>query len=136
MEPVQVYRTFSMDFTFEIQHAKRADGIWFSRRHEKTARGYTWSAWRKATAPDMESATRIGISVRLPVDGAAPRAKKGPSCRVLGCRKGATCHVVYKAGSTVLDRRACCGSDGCLAAFRSLVGAKSEPEVAVVGFDA
>lgn len=127
----QVFRAFSMDFTFEIHHAKRDDGQWFSRRQERTSRGYQWSAWGKSVAPDMERATPVDVSVRLPVDGAAPRAKRGPSCRVVSCRKGATCTVVYSAGTMVLDRRACCGSATCLASFRSLVGAKSETEVTV-----
>jgi hypothetical protein len=62
----QILRSCSMDFTMQIEHAMRADGVWFSRCQYRDARyGYKWSAWRQTSAPTSFT-SETGRKARLP----------------------------------------------------------------------
>jgi hypothetical protein len=62
----RILRGFSMDFTMQIEHAMRADGVWFRRCQFRDARyGYKWSAWKPATAPTAFT-SETGRTARLP----------------------------------------------------------------------
>lgn len=131
----QVYRTFSMDFTFEIHHAQRGDGQWFTRTHEKTSRGWQWGAWRKSSAPGMDRATPVADVVRLPVEGATPRAKRAPRCCGINCHKGSTAKAVLTIGGMHIRTRPHCGDATCLKGYADFCGAKSG-EMVLASFDA
>lgn len=63
----KVYETFSMDFTSRIEHAQRADGIWFERSQYRDPRyGYKWTAWRKSYSFDPGTRRGEERRVRLP----------------------------------------------------------------------
>ena len=126
----RLFSSYSMDFTFEIHHAQREDGMWFSRRNEKTAFGYQWSKWERINAPDLTGKREVfDASCRLPIDGAKPWAKRGPSCKGLRCRKGATIEIVYSICGMEMDSRLCCGSAECRQRFIECVGAKMDVEI-------
>ena len=64
-----ILRSYSMDFTTQIEHAQRtADGAWF-RRYRDARYGYKWSRWTRTTAPEPERfLSETGKSARLPRD--------------------------------------------------------------------
>jgi len=61
-----ILRSYSMDFTMQIEHAQRADGQWFSRvQYRDTRYGYKWSAW-KPVGSGPEHGSETGRVARLP----------------------------------------------------------------------
>ena len=68
VEPLEIVRGCSMDFTMQIEFSRRADGQWFSRCQYRDARyGYKWAAWRRAAAP-YQFVSPTGRKARLPKD--------------------------------------------------------------------
>jgi hypothetical protein len=121
----KIYSSFSMDFTFEIHHARRADGQWFSRHHEKAGGyGWRWTAWRKSSEPDFTRSRLTQNTARLPIEGAAPRAKRGPRCCGLSCRKSATARASFTIQGTHIRTKPHCGDAACLQGYADLCGAK------------
>ena len=62
----KVFRSYSMDYSSQIEHAQRADGQWFTRSQYRDPRyGYKWTAWRETTflperaSPDGERRLRL-----------------------------------------------------------------------------
>jgi hypothetical protein len=50
-----VVTTYSMDFTSQIQHARRSDGQWFRRTQYRDPRyGYKWGPWKASAAPEKQ----------------------------------------------------------------------------------
>lgn len=63
----QILRSYSMDFTMQIEHAQRADGTWFRRCQYRDARyGYKWSPWRAVPNSPTGHVSETGRSARLP----------------------------------------------------------------------
>lgn len=61
-----IFRSFTMDYTSQIEHAQREDGQWFSRSQYRDPRyGYKWTPWRTAgflperASPDGERNVRL-----------------------------------------------------------------------------
>ena len=62
-----IYRTFSMDYTSESEHAQRADGQWFKRYQYRDPRyGYKWSAWQKSPFLPERASVKGDRKIRLP----------------------------------------------------------------------
>ena len=63
----RIIRSFSMDFTMQVEHAQRADGTWFRRCQYRDARyGYKWSAWQQVVNGPSGHASETGRTARLP----------------------------------------------------------------------
>lgn len=62
-----VYRSFSMDFTSQREHAQRPDGQWFSRYQYRDPRyGYKWSKWQATTFLPERASPAGERNIRLP----------------------------------------------------------------------
>jgi hypothetical protein len=65
----EILSSYTMDYTSQIEHAMRADGVWFTRSQYRCPRyGYKWTAWRIASAPSGYT-SQTGRSARLPKGG-------------------------------------------------------------------
>jgi hypothetical protein len=62
-----IYRSYSMDYTSQREHAQRADGQWFTRRQSRGRYGYRWSAWEMTTGkPEQAYVDPYAGKARLP----------------------------------------------------------------------
>lgn len=67
MTTTTILTGYSMDYTFQIHYAQRADGQWFKRIQDRHPRfGYRWTAWRAACEPDLSRFRPSTLKARLP----------------------------------------------------------------------
>lgn len=65
-----ILRSYSMDFTMQIEHAQRADGQWFRRcQYRDTRYGYKWSPWKETGSGPYGQSSETGRIARLPKGG-------------------------------------------------------------------
>jgi hypothetical protein len=63
----EILRSYSMDFTMQVEHAQRGDGQWFRRcQYRDTRYGYKWSAWQPVANGPSGHSSQTGRAARLP----------------------------------------------------------------------
>lgn len=62
-----IYRSFTMDYSSEIEHAQRADGQWFRRSQYRDPRyGYKWTRWSATSFLPERAYPKGQRKIRLP----------------------------------------------------------------------